>query len=64
MAVLSVGSCEAHGFHLAEGTDMLVSYMMSCKIAEHFDDMVALPPLTVGYSAHYDDIPLSPVPGL
>ena len=33
-AILSVGSCEAHGQHLAEGTDTLVSYMLSCNIAE------------------------------
>lgn len=58
-AILAIGSCEAHGYHLAEGTDTLVSYMLSCKIAEHFDDMVVLPPVTVGYSAHYDDFPLS-----
>lgn len=58
-AILAIGSCEAHGYHLAEGTDTLVSYMLSCKIADHFDDMVVLPPVTVGYSAHYDDFPLS-----
>ena len=29
-AILAVGSCEAHGPHLASGTDTLVSYMLSC----------------------------------
>lgn len=58
-AILAIGSCEAHGYHLAEGTDTLVSYMMSCRVAENFDDMLVLPPVTVGYSAHYDDFPFS-----
>lgn len=35
-AILAVGSCEAHGPHLASGTDTLVSYMLSCKVARPF----------------------------
>ena len=58
-AILSVGSCEAHGQHLAEGTDTLVSYMLSCKIAEKVDGLLVLPPITVGYSAHYDTFPFT-----
>ena len=27
-AILAIGSCEAHGKHLAEGTDTFVSYML------------------------------------
>lgn len=58
-AILAVGSCEAHGPHLAEGTDTFVSYMISCKIADEFEDMLVLPPITVGYSGHYDDFPFT-----
>ncbi len=58
-AILAVGSCEAHGQHLAEGTDTLVSYMLSCKIADEVDGLLVLPPITVGYSAHYDDFPFT-----
>lgn len=57
--VLAIGSCEAHGQHLAEGTDTLVSYMLACRIAEAFDDMLVLPPITVGYSGHYDAFPFT-----
>ncbi len=57
--ILAVGSCEAHGNHLAEGTDTLVSYMLSCKIAEKVDGLLVLPPITVGYSAHYDTFPFT-----
>ena len=57
--ILAVGSCEAHGQHLAEGTDTLVSYMLACKVADRFDDMLVLPPITVGYSGHYDFFPFT-----
>ena len=58
-AILAVGSCEAHGPHLASGTDTLVSYMLSCQVADHFNDLLVLPPITVGYSAHYDTFPFT-----
>ncbi len=58
-AILAIGSCEAHGFHLASGTDTLVSYMLSCRIADEVPGLLVLPPVTVGYSAHYDTFPFS-----
>ena len=58
-AILSIGSCEAHGAHLASGTDTLVSYILSCKVAEQVEGLLVLPPVTVGYSAHYDSFPCS-----
>ncbi len=58
-AILAVGSCECHGFHLAEGTDTLVSYILSKKIADNFDDLLVLPPITVGYSRHYESFPFT-----
>lgn len=57
--ILAIGSCECHGEHLAEGTDTLVSYMLSCKVAERVKGLLVLPPITVGYSAHYDTFPFS-----
>ena len=58
-AILAIGSCEAHGKHLAEGTDTIVSYKLSCMIADRLDGMLVLPPVTVGYSAHYDTFPFT-----
>jgi creatinine amidohydrolase len=58
-AILAVGSCEAHGYHLAEGTDTLVSYMLSREIADRVKGLLVLPPVTVGYSAHYDSFPFT-----
>ncbi|MGF6375430.1 creatinine amidohydrolase [Clostridiales Family XIII bacterium PM5-7] len=58
-AILSIGSCEAHGQHVAEGCDTLVSYMLSKQVADKIDGMLVLPPITVGYSAHYDTFPFT-----
>ena len=58
-AILSIGSCEAHGEHIAEGCDTLVSYKLSKQIADQIEGMLVLPPVTVGYSAHYDSFPFS-----
>ena len=61
-AILAIGSCEAHGQHLASGTDTLVSYMLSCKVAERVKGLLVLPPMTVGYSGHYDSFPFTLTP--
>lgn len=58
-AILAIGSCEAHGKHLAEGTDTIVSYKLSCMVADKVDGLLVLPPVTVGYSAHYDTFPFT-----
>lgn len=57
--ILAVGSCEAHGMHLAEGTDTLVSYKLSCMIADRVKGLLVLPPVNVGYSGHYDSFPFT-----
>lgn len=58
-AIISIGSCEAHGQHIAEGCDTLVAYKLSKQIADQVDGMMVLPPITIGYSAHYDSFPFS-----
>lgn len=58
-AILAIGSCEAHGAHIAEGCDTLVSYKLSKQIADKVEGMLVLPPIMVGYSAHYDSFPFS-----
>lgn len=58
-AILAIGSCECHGPHLASGTDTLVSHMLSCQVADRVKGLLVLPPVTVGYSAHYDSFPFS-----
>ena len=58
-AILAVGSCEAHGQHIAEGCDFLVAYRLSKQIADQVEGMLVLPPITVGYSGHYDAFPFT-----
>ena len=58
-AILAIGSCEAHGQHIAEGCDTLVSYKLSKQIADQVEGMLVLPPITVGYSGHYDSFPFT-----
>ena len=50
-AIISIGSCEAHGQHIAEGCDTLVAYKLSKQIADQVDGMMVIPPITIGYSA-------------
>lgn len=57
--ILALGSCEAHGKHLAEGTDTIVSYKLAQAVADRIDGMLVLPPITIGYSAHYDAFPFT-----
>lgn len=58
-AILAVGSCEAHGQHIAEGCDTIVSYELSKKVADEVEGLLVLPPVTVGYSGHYDTFPFT-----
>ena len=58
-AILALGSCEAHGRHLPLGTDTLVSYMLSCKIADQVRGTLVLPPVAVGVSEHYAGFPFT-----
>ncbi|MDD2216579.1 MAG: creatininase family protein [Eubacteriales bacterium] len=58
-AILAIGSCEAHGYHLAEGTDTIVSYRLSCMVADRVEGLLVLPPITIGYSGHYDAFPFT-----
>ena len=58
-AILAVGSCEAHGQHIAEGCDTIVSYELSKRVADEVNGMLVLPPITVGYSGHYDTFPFT-----
>lgn len=58
-AILAVGSCENHGGHLPLGTDTLVSYKLSQKIACQVEGVLVLPPITIGYSQHYSHFPLN-----
>ena len=58
-AVIAIGSCEAHGQHLAEGCDTLVAYKLAKQVADEMGDMLVLPPIPVGYSGHYDSFPFS-----
>jgi creatinine amidohydrolase len=58
-AILALGSCECHGPHLAQGTDTLVSYMLSVRAADQLDGLLVLPPVTVGCSEHYAAFPFT-----
>lgn len=56
-AIISVGSCETHGMHMPFGTDTFVAYKLSCEIADKVDGLMAIPPITMGYSEHYGIAP-------
>ncbi len=58
-AIIAVGSCENHGFHLPFGTDTFVSSMLAEKVAEQVDGLLVLPPVNVGMSQHYAHFPFS-----
>lgn len=58
-AMFNVGSLENHGDHLPFGTDCLVSYLLAKEVADHFDDILLLPPLYYGMSEHYKDFPFT-----
>lgn len=58
-AILAVGSCENHGYHLPHGTDTFVSYMIAEKIAAQVEGLLVLPPVNVGYSEHYAHFPFT-----
>lgn len=58
-AIIAVGSCECHGDHLPHGTDTFVSHELSKRIAAKVDNLLVLPPITVGYSGHYDAFPFT-----
>ena len=58
-AILAIGSLENHGGQLPLGTDTLVSYKLSVKIAEKVNGLLVLPPITIGYSEHYSYFPFN-----
>lgn len=58
-AILAVGSCENHGFHLPYGTDTFVSAMLSEKVAKEVEGLLVLPPVNVGMSQHYAHFPFT-----
>lgn len=58
-AILAVGSCENHGYHLPHGTDTFVSYMLAEKVAAQVKGLLVLPPITVGVSEHYAHFPFT-----
>lgn len=58
-AVIAVGSCENHGFHLPFGTDTFVSNILAEKVAERVKGLLVLPPINVGVSEHYAHFPFT-----
>ncbi|TCL76402.1 creatinine amidohydrolase [Hydrogenispora ethanolica] len=58
-AIIAVGSCENHGYHLPFGTDTFVSSMLAERVAEQVEGLLVLPPVNVGMSQHYAHFPFS-----
>ncbi len=58
-AILAVGSCENHGFHLPFGTDTFVSSLLAEKVAAEVPGLLVLPPINVGVSEHYSHFPFT-----
>lgn len=58
VAALVVGSCEQHGLHLPVGTDVYLGEAVIRGAAEYAArEVVLLPSLTYGFSAHHMDFP-------
>jgi creatinine amidohydrolase len=58
-AILPVGSTEYHGEHLPFGTDTLVAEHLTKEICKNFKDLLMLPTIPIGMSAHYSSFPLA-----
>ncbi|MFZ5900516.1 MAG: creatininase family protein [Bacillota bacterium] len=58
-AILAVGSCENHGYHLPFGTDTFVASILAEKVASQVEGLLVLPPVNVGYSEHYAHFPFT-----
>lgn len=58
-AILPVGSSEYHGEHLPFGTDTLVAEHLTKEICKEFKDLLMLPTIPIGMSAHYSSFPLT-----
>lgn len=58
-AIIAVGSCENHGYHLPFGTDTFVSSILAEKVAAQVKGLLVLPPINVGMSEHYAHFPFT-----
>jgi creatinine amidohydrolase len=58
-AIIAVGSCENHGFHLPFGNDTFVASMLAEQVASLVDGLMVLPPINVGMSQHYAHFPFT-----
>ncbi len=58
-AVLPLGSLEYHGEHLPFGTDTLIADNLAKAVASKFDDMLVVPAIPFGMSAHYAGFPIA-----
>ena len=57
IVVVPVGSCEQHGPHLPIDTDTVIAEALSRALAEHRDDCVVAPSLTVTASGEHQGFP-------
>lgn len=55
--ILPVGSVEQHGPHLPLITDAFTAFSICARAAETSGDLLVMPPIYYGYSAHHMDFP-------
>ncbi|WP_090799292.1 creatininase family protein [Paenibacillus sp. GP183] len=55
--IFGVGAFENHGYHMPFGTDALISNGLAERVAERVDDLMVIPPINYGFSAHYNKLP-------
>jgi creatinine amidohydrolase len=57
--IFGVGAFENHGYHMPFGTDALISNIICEKLAERVEGLMVLPPITYGFSQHYNKLPFT-----
>jgi creatinine amidohydrolase len=57
VVLVPTGAVEQHGPHLPVGTDAIITEAVVNAAAEHAADVLALPPLSYGYSPHHGGVP-------
>ena len=59
IAILIFGACENHGDHMPFGSDSIMPFELSKRVASKYKNMLILPPVPYGVSSHHKDFPMT-----